>query len=69
MGKAIQTARRQRAKSFELRATTGLARLWMEQGRKTEARKRLEKIYGWFTEGRSTADLKNARGLLKELGS
>ena len=65
--KAIQVARRQQAKSWELRATTSLARLWQEQGRMDEARQTLAEIYGWFTEGFDTPDLQEASALLEEL--
>jgi serine/threonine protein kinase/predicted ATPase len=64
---AIEIARRQSAKSLELRATMSLARLWQQQGKATEARQMLAEIYGWFTEGFGTADLKEARALLAEL--
>jgi DNA-binding winged helix-turn-helix (wHTH) protein/predicted ATPase len=65
--KAIEIARRQSAKSLELRATVSLARLWQNQGKKEEARQMLAEIYGWSTEGFDTADLKEARELLVEL--
>ena len=65
--RAIEVARRQEAKSWELRATTSLARLWQGQGRRDEARRMLAKVYGWFTEGFDTADLKEAKALLEEL--
>jgi DNA-binding SARP family transcriptional activator len=65
----IEVARRQRAKFWELRATIDLARLWGSQGRREEARQRLGQIYGWFTEGFDTPDLKEAKALLAELGS
>ncbi|MBI3300630.1 MAG: hypothetical protein HYZ72_00910 [Deltaproteobacteria bacterium] len=65
--KAIEIARRQSAKSLELRAVMSLARLWQSQGKKKQARKLLAEIYGWFTEGFDTADLKEARALLEEL--
>ena len=52
----------------ELRATTSLARLLAKQGRRDEARAMLAEIYGWFTEGFDTADLKDAKALLDELG-
>jgi len=55
-----------RASTYELRAATSLARLWGEQGR-TEARELLAPVYGWFTEGVDTADLKEAKGLLDKL--
>jgi predicted ATPase len=64
---AIEIARRQSARSAELRATTSLARLLAKQGRRDEARAMLADIYGWFTEGFDTADLKNAKALLAEL--
>ena len=64
---AIAVARRQQAKSLELRAATRLARLWGEQGRRAEARELLAPVYGWFTEGFDTADLKEAKALLDEL--
>ena len=64
---AIAVARRQQAKSLELRAATRLARLWGEQGRRAEARELLASVYGWFTEGFDTADLKEAKALLDEL--
>jgi predicted ATPase len=60
-------AREQGAKSFELRAATSLARLWRDQGKHTEARDLLAPIYGWFTEGFDTRDLKEAKALLEEL--
>jgi class 3 adenylate cyclase/predicted ATPase len=65
--KAIDIARSQSAKSLELRATTSLARLWQQQGKKKEARQMLAEIYGWFTEGFDTVDLKEAKMLLMEL--
>ena len=65
--RAIEVARRQRAKTAELRAATSLARLWRDQGKRPEARDLLAPIYGWFTEGFDTADLKDARALLDEL--
>jgi predicted ATPase len=65
--KAVEVARRQSAKSWELRATTSLARLWQEQGRMDEARQMLAEIYGWFTEGFDTPDLQEAKALLEEL--
>ena len=66
-GEAIDIARRQAAKSWELRAATGLARLWRSQGKTTEARDLLAPVYGWFAEGFDTADLKDAKALLDEL--
>jgi predicted ATPase len=67
--KAIGIARSQSAKSLELRATTSLARLLANEGKRDEARKMLAEIYGWFTEGFDTADLKDAKALLEELQS
>jgi predicted ATPase len=64
---AIDTAQSQQARSFELRAATSLARLWRDQGKQAEARELLAPIYGWFTEGFETRDLKDAKGLLDEL--
>lgn len=65
--KAIEVARWQSAKSLELRVVMSLSRLWQRQGKKEEARKILSEIYGWFTEGFDTRDLKEARGLIQEL--
>jgi hypothetical protein len=65
--KAIKVARRQSAKSFELRAATSLARLWQQQGKKKQAHKMLADIYGWFTEGFDTKDLQEAKALLEAL--
>jgi predicted ATPase len=65
--RAIEVARRQSAKSLELRATVSLARLLAEQERRDEARTMLADIYSWFTEGFDTADLKDAKALLDEL--
>jgi predicted ATPase len=62
--RAIEVARRQQARSWELRAATGLARLWMRQGKDEQARELLAPIYGWFTEGFDTPDLVEARELL-----
>jgi len=68
-GDAIEVARRQGAKSHELRATMSLARLLTKQGRRDEARSMLADIYNWFTEGFDIADLKEAKALLDELAS
>ena len=65
--KAIEIARRQQAKSLELRAVMSLSRLWQQQGKKEDARKLLAEIYGWFTEGFDTVDLQEAKSLLEEL--
>src|SRR5262249_48356681 len=67
MQKALRVARAQQAKSYELRAATSLARLWGEHGRRSEARELLVPVFGWFTEGFDTADLKEAAALLSEL--
>jgi predicted ATPase len=64
---ALRIARMQQTKSYELRAATSLARVWGEQGRRPEARELLAPVYGWFTEGFDTADLKGAKALLAEL--
>ena len=66
---AIEVARRQSAKSLELHAVMSLAQLLAKQGRRDEARAMLAEIYGWFTEGFDTADLKDAKALLEELSS
>jgi predicted ATPase len=65
--KALSVAQAQGARLWELRGATSLARLWAEQGRRHEARHLLAPVYGWFTEGFDTADLKEAKGLLDEL--
>ena len=65
--RALQTARQQRAKSWELRAAMSMARLWSDQGKPQQARELLTPIYGWFTEGFDTRDLKEAKMLLDEL--
>jgi predicted ATPase len=65
--RALDVARAQQAKAFELRTATSLARLWQQQGRRHEARQLLAEVYNWFTEGFDTADLQEARALLHEL--
>jgi predicted ATPase len=65
--KAIEIARKQQAKSLELRAVMSLSRLWQQQGKQKEAREMLAEIYGWFTEGFDTKDLQEAKALLEEL--
>ena len=65
--RAIAIARKQQAKSLELRAVMSLSRLWQYQGKKDEARQMLADIYGWFTEGFDTKDLQEAKALLEEL--
>jgi predicted ATPase len=64
--RALSVARAQEAKSWELRAATSLARLWRDQRKRDQAHDLLAPIYGWFTEGFDTLDLKNARSLLNE---
>ncbi len=64
---AIAIAGTQEAKSLELRGATSLARLWRGQGQSREARDLLAPVYGWFTEGFDTADLREAKALLDEL--
>jgi predicted ATPase len=64
---ALDIARRQQAKSLELRAAMSLARLWQHQGKRAAAHQLLAEIYGWFTEGFATADLQEAKVLLEEL--
>jgi tetratricopeptide (TPR) repeat protein len=64
--RALAIARRQQAKSLELRAALSLARLWQRQAQRSAARRLLAEIYGWFTEGHDTADLQEARVLLRE---
>jgi predicted ATPase len=65
--KAIEIARKQQAKSLELRAVMSLSRLWQQQGKKEEARQMLAGVYTWFTEGFDTKDLQEAKVLLAEL--
>jgi predicted ATPase len=66
---ALAVAREQQAKSWELRAAMSMARLWRDQGKRGEARDLLAPVYGWFTEGFDTLDLKEAKALLEELAS
>ena len=65
--RALAVARQQQAKSWELRAAMSMARLWRDQGKREEARELLAPVYGWFTEGFDTPDLKEAKALLEEL--
>jgi predicted ATPase len=64
--RALDVARSQHAKSWELRAAMSLGRLWHQQGKRTEARNLLAEVYGWFTEGFETADLQEAHACLEE---
>jgi predicted ATPase len=65
--RALAVARQQQAKSWELRVAMSLARLWRDQGKRQQARELLAPVYGWFTEGFDTRDLKEAKALLDEL--
>src|SRR5205823_8018854 len=67
--RALDVARRQEAKSLELRTAMSLARLWQQQGKQAEAHALLAPLYDWFTEGFDTADLQEAKALLDELGA
>ena len=67
--RALAVARQQQAKSWELRAAMSMARLWRDQGKRDEARELLAPVYGWFTEGFDTLDLKEAKALLDELAA
>ena len=67
--RALQIARQQQAKSWELRASMSLARLWRDQGKVQQSRELLAPVYGWFTEGFDTLDLKEVKALLEELAS
>jgi predicted ATPase len=64
---ALDVARHQQAKSYELRVASSLSRLWQQQGKQVEACELLAPLYGWFTEGFETADLQDAKALLEEL--
>ena len=64
---ALDMARRQQAKSLELRAAVSLSRLWQQHGKQAEAQQLLSDVYGWFTEGFDTPDLQAAALLLQEL--
>jgi predicted ATPase len=66
---ALAVARQQQAKSWELRAATSMARLWHDQGKPQQARELLAPVYGWFTEGFDTRDLKEAKALLDQIAS
>ena len=67
--RALVIARQQHAKSWELRAAMSMARLWRDQGKPQQARNLLAPVYGWFSEGFDTLDLKEAKTLLGELAS
>jgi predicted ATPase len=67
--RALAVARQQQAKSWELRAAMSMARLWRDLGKREEARELLAPVYGWFTEGFDTRDLKDAKALLDELAA
>ena len=64
---ALAVARKQQAKSWKLRVAMSMARLWRDQGKRQQARNLLAPVYGWFTEGFDTLDLKEAKTLLDEL--
>jgi predicted ATPase len=66
---ALDIARRRQARAWELQAAVSLCRLWQRQGKRDTARALLSPIYGWFTEGFDTADLKEAKALLGELAA
>ena len=65
--RALAVGRKQQAKSLELRAAMSMARLWRDQGRRDAARELLAPVFGWFTEGFDTLDLKEAKALLDDL--
>ena len=67
--RALAIARHQQAKSWELRAAMSMARLWRDQGKRQQARDLLAPVFGWFTEGFDTRDLKEAKALLDELNA
>ena len=67
--RALTVARKQQAKSWELRAAMSMARLWRDQGKVQQARELLAPVYGWFTEGFDTPDLKGAKALLEQLSA
>jgi predicted ATPase len=67
--RALAVARQQQAKSWELRVAMSMAGLWRDQGKRNEARDLLALVYGWFTEGFDTLDLKQAKTMIEELSS
>jgi predicted ATPase len=67
--RALSVAHQQQAKSWELRAAMSLARLWRDQGKVQQARELLAPVYGWFTEGFDTRDMKDAKALLEQLAA
>jgi predicted ATPase len=67
--RALEVARQQQAKCWELRTSTSLARLWRDQGNVQQAHELLAPVYGWFTEGFNTRDLKETKALLVELAA
>src|SRR6202043_2318271 len=67
--RALAVARQQQTKSWELRAAMSVARLWRDQGKVRQARELLAPVYGWFTEGFDTLDLKEAKALLEQLAT
>ena len=67
--RALAVARQQQAKSWELRAAMSMARLWRDQGKPQQARELLAPVYGWFTEGFDTLDLREAKAMLDELAT
>jgi predicted ATPase len=69
LAQALNAAREQSARLLELRAAMSMARLWRDQGKVQQARELLAPVYGWFTEGFDTRDLKEANALLDELAS
>ena len=69
LGRGLRVAHEQQAKLWELRAAMSLARLWRSQGKPQQARELLAPVYGWFTEGFDTLDLKEAKALLEELAT
>lgn len=67
LDRALGVARKQQAKSWELRSAMSMARLWRDQGKRNEARDLLAPVYGWFSEGFNTLDMKQAKAMLDEL--